>query len=69
LTVSLIVNNDKYLVRMLSDTIDISSIFLEDYNSDPIQTLGVQWLVNLLQLKLGHACDILLPEFNLDKQK
>jgi hypothetical protein len=33
-----------------------------------IQAPGVQWVVSLLQLKLGYACDISLPEFNLKKQ-
>jgi hypothetical protein len=33
-----------------------------------IQSPGVQWVVSLLQLKLGYACNIFTPEFNLKKQ-
>jgi hypothetical protein len=33
-----------------------------------IQPPGVQWVVSLPQLKLGYACDIFTPEFNLKKQ-
>jgi hypothetical protein len=71
----LIVNNEEHLLRALADTGASSSIILEAYTSAPnikkmtvIQPPGVQWVVNLLQLKLGYACDFTLPNFNLKKQ-
>jgi hypothetical protein len=57
---SLIVNNEEYLFKALTDTGAISGIILESYTSEPfikqmavIQALGLNWMVNLLQLKLG----------------
>jgi hypothetical protein len=63
-----IVNNEEHLLRALADTDASSSIILEVYTSAPfiktesiIQPPGVKWLVSLLQLKLGYACDIFTP--------
>jgi hypothetical protein len=33
-----------------------------------IQPLGVQWVVSLLQLKLGYSCDVFISDFNHKKQ-
>jgi hypothetical protein len=33
-----------------------------------IQPTGVQWVVSLLQIKLGYVVTFSLPEFNLKKQ-
>jgi hypothetical protein len=61
LVVSLIVNNEEHLLRVLADTGASSSIILEAYTSaishsskqmTVIQPPGVQWVVSLLQLKL-----------------
>jgi hypothetical protein len=69
--VSLIVNNEEHLLRVLADTDAGRSIIFEAYTSAPfIKTdensnkatwTGVQWVVSLLQLKLGYACDIFTP--------
>jgi hypothetical protein len=66
--VSLILNNKEHLLRTPADTGASIVVILEAYSSDPfsklmtvIQLNGVQWMVNLLQLKLGYACDILTP--------
>jgi hypothetical protein len=66
LVVSLIVNNEEHLLRALFDTGASSSSILEAYNSAPliktvIQPPGLQWVVSLLKLKLGYACDIFTP--------
>jgi hypothetical protein len=58
---ALIVNNEEHLLRALADTGASSSIILEAYTSSPFiktddnnkQPPGVQWVVSLLQLKLG----------------
>jgi hypothetical protein len=66
--VSLIVNNEEYMLRAVADTLASIRIILEAYTSAQsskmmtvIQPPGVQWVVNLLQLKLGYACDIFTP--------
>jgi hypothetical protein len=68
LVVSLIVNNEEHLVRALANTGTSSSIILEAYTSahsskqmTVIQPPGVQWVVSLLQIKLGYICDIFTP--------
>jgi hypothetical protein len=68
---SLIVNNEEYLIRALADTgaSSGSSIFEDipqQYSHSLkqmtiIQRPGVKWLVNLPQLKLGYVCDIFTP--------
>jgi hypothetical protein len=71
LVVSLIVNHEEHLLRALADTGASSSIILEAYTSGTlpfikqmtvIQPPGVKWVVSLLQLKLGYACDIFTPK-------
>jgi hypothetical protein len=69
LVLSLIVNNKEHPLREQSDTGASSSIILEAYTSAPfiktqmtvIQPPEVQWVVSLLQLKLGYACDLFIP--------
>jgi hypothetical protein len=67
---SLIVDNREHLLREITVTGASSSIIHEAYTSSPsskqitlIQPPGihVQWIINLLQLKLGYACDIFTP--------
>jgi hypothetical protein len=69
LVVSLIVNNEEYLIRALADTVvPAAASFLRHIpqtNSSKqmtvIQPPGVQWVVSLLKLILGYACDIFTP--------
>jgi hypothetical protein len=71
---SLIVNNEESLLRVLADTGASRSIILEAYTSDPfikmmtvVQSLAEKQVVNLIQLKLGYVSDIFIP--NLQSQE
>jgi hypothetical protein len=61
--VSLIVNNEEHLLRVLADTGASSSIILEAYTSAPFSTMGGKFTTT----KTGFVI-FSLPEFNLKKQ-
>jgi hypothetical protein len=68
--VSLIVNNQENLLRALAVLVPAAAAaaflrHIPQRHSSKLMTIiqppGVQWVVSLLQLKLGYACDIFTP--------